>query len=654
MMAVTGAALCCIPSLCAAQSAEPQGPAAIDVIARLKEQGAVSVRAVADLPSPKMVRYIALSARKLAIGGEGAQALKGQTPRQVIEQACGSLQPGYAEVFAEQNLPRILPLDEAIGDEPEKVVFPACLYARKLDGEAINADNQTKPAAYATTSTLLIPKMSQKFFEQGLNTVGKATVSAPEEGGRIIGPVDSDCAGGEALGGSVPNIDQVRASYPFHPTAVRAAYARTLGADQPDKIFVMVLDNGFWGVPCVSTGCPNRDAKGRLAFNDPFPKTFFATDLYRGEIGPTLFNRFAPVNYSNGLRPDMATPSSAHGTHVTGLIFGGAAAGDSGWRTIFGATGASWLKLTVGNLAPGALTFPRDTIEPMELLLSRGDLPDQKVVNLSLALIKSHAAYMEQLVGRWGDTLFVAAAGNDGNPVELDGLYPAALGGMKNGNVLSVASVDGDGRLSGFSNYSNDLVDLAAPGCKIASWLTLDRTEAVSGTSQAAPLVTFTAAALHSLWPGATPKAVKNRLAYSGVLLAKTEDRARIRSQTRLDPFQALLLRDDVVRARNPDRLLLGTLSPLQGLHCTGKPAAKWDDVRAFKREDAARLYTSAVDAAMPCDAVLDDQIAGVANRVFMEVRAVFQDGVFTAPAKADEDFPVADLVDFVRAELAD
>lgn len=671
-------------------SAQVAAPVPADPVAQLKQRGVVVVRAVAELPKAKLVEYVARNAQQMDLVVPGDKSLKGRTPRQIIEQACGSLQPGYATVFAEFNKPITLPLDDPIEVEPDKIVFPACLYARSLDAatpyRAMSGDTQTSlaerligygrydprrlktmfgavnnfllpnepvRARFLTAPTFLTPTTSLAVFEGGIAAAGRATVDQPETGGSIIGPTDESCTGGEPVGGATPTFDQVRASYPFNPVATRAAYARSLGGDQPDKVYVAVLDNGFWGVPCAEGSCPDRDASGRLAFNEPFPRKFFATDLYQGDIGPTLSNRYAPVNYLNRLGLDAVTPVSAHGTHVAGLVFGGVPGFDTAWRSIFGTPGASWLKLTIGNLAPGALTFPRDTDERLALLLSRADLKsDQQVVNLSLALTKSRAAHLESTIGRWRDTLFIAAAGNEHSPVEQEGMFPAALGGTKNGNVVTVASVDGDGWLSGFSNYSSDLVDIAAPGCKIVSWLTLDRIEAVSGTSQSAPLVSFTAAALYSLWPGATPEAVKKRLAYSGLLLTRAEDRAAVRSQTRLDPFQALLIRDDIVIARNPDRLLVGDLHELKGLHCVGKPVPKWSDIRAFKRNDAARLYSNVIDAAAPCDAALDDMVAGSPNQVFMQVRAVFRAGTFQPPEKAEEQFPVADLVDFVRAEL--
>lgn len=687
---------CALMSCPPVASGQVAGVAPMDPVAQLRQQGVVVARAAGELPNAKMVDYVARNAKPLDLVAPGDQSLGGRTPRQVIEQACGSLQPGYAKAFAQANTARPRPLDERIEADADKVIFPACLYARPLDAtqpyRVVQGDTQTKlaerltgygrfdpgrlrtmfgaldndltinqplPIGFVTAPTFLAPTKARADFDRELNALGNAAVADPEEGGAIIGPTDKPCEGPpEAAPGPLPppSFADLRAAYPFNAEAVAAAYARTLAGDTPDKIYVAVLDNGFWGVPCPAGGpCPRREPTGRLAFADPFPRVLFATDLHGGDIGPILANGFKPVNYLNRLDGPV-TSVSGHGTHVAGLVKGGAGLSGPTERMIFGPAGASWLKLTVGNLAPGALTFPRDAEERATLLLSRADQrSSQQVVNLSIALPDSRASNLKALIGRWSGTLFVTAAGNDGEEILADGPAPAALGGRVKRNVVTVASVDATGKLSGFSNHSKQFVDLAAPGCKVSSWLTLEQPAAVSGTSQATPLVTFTAAALYSLWPGATPDAVKARLAYSGALLAEEADRKRVRSQARLDAFQALLLRDDVVVARNPERVLLGELRPLQGLRCAGEAAPPWAKVRAFKRKgDVARLYeASAEDASAPCAGELDEMIGPATNRVFMSVRATFDDGAFKPAETAEQDFPVGDLVEFVRAELS-
>ncbi|MBR8644719.1 S8 family serine peptidase [[Brevibacterium] frigoritolerans] len=63
-------------------------------------------------------------------------------------------------------------------------------------------------------------------------------------------------------------------------------------------------------------------------------------------------------------------------------------------------------------------------------------------------------------------TLFIAAAGNFAENSDTSPMYPAAYDLP---NILSVASINNTGNLSGFSNYGAKSVDVAAPGESILS-----------------------------------------------------------------------------------------------------------------------------------------------------------------------------------------
>ncbi|MFC7373086.1 S8 family serine peptidase [Fictibacillus iocasae] len=62
--------------------------------------------------------------------------------------------------------------------------------------------------------------------------------------------------------------------------------------------------------------------------------------------------------------------------------------------------------------------------------------------------------------------LFVAAAGNDGVDNDFYEHYPS---NYDCSNILSVAAIDNNGQLAGFSNYGYNSVDVAAPGVDILS-----------------------------------------------------------------------------------------------------------------------------------------------------------------------------------------
>jgi subtilisin family serine protease len=132
-------------------------------------------------------------------------------------------------------------------------------------------------------------------------------------------------------------------------------------------------------------------------------------------------------------------------------------------------------------------------------------------------------------------TLFVVAAGNEGGDIFGKKIYPADNGASP--NVIAVAALESHGLLrAGFSNgaglptpgalptdttpdspliSTNEMVSLAAPGCRVRSVAqNLDATERVdsaSGTSFAAPLVTF-AAMLIAREGGSPASMIKARL----------------------------------------------------------------------------------------------------------------------------------------------
>lgn len=107
------------------------------------------------------------------------------------------------------------------------------------------------------------------------------------------------------------------------------------------------------------------------------------------------------------------------------------------------------------------------------------------------------------------NTLFVFAAGNDGSDNDI---YPSAPASIKADNVISVAASFGNHALAVFSNYGATSVDLAAPGVIIESTIPMDRTLAISGTSQAAPQVAAVAALVREINPKLSPLEVKKIL----------------------------------------------------------------------------------------------------------------------------------------------
>ena len=106
---------------------------------------------------------------------------------------------------------------------------------------------------------------------------------------------------------------------------------------------------------------------------------------------------------------------------------------------------------------------------------------------------------LEQVM-RESKMLFISAAGN-GNSSGIGrnaDKYPDYPASFNLDNSISVANLMFDGNLAKSSNYSANLVDIAAPGTYIVSTISDNSYGFMTGTSMAAPMVTGVAALLYS------------------------------------------------------------------------------------------------------------------------------------------------------------
>jgi subtilisin family serine protease len=115
----------------------------------------------------------------------------------------------------------------------------------------------------------------------------------------------------------------------------------------------------------------------------------------------------------------------------------------------------------------------------------------------------------------------VHGAGNDGQDLDENVFYPnpVFLDGTSATNMLTIgASGDSStGKLvAEFSNYSNKIVDIFAPGVYINSTISSNSYEASDGTSMASPVAAGVAGLIKSYFPDLTPEQLIDLLKRSG------------------------------------------------------------------------------------------------------------------------------------------
>lgn len=239
------------------------------------------------------------------------------------------------------------------------------------------------------------------------------------------------------------------------------AWDTTTGSDQ---LLVAVLDSG--------TSFSHPDLAANLAQNS-------------GETGGGRESNGADDD-RNGFVDDFRgwdfeaqdndpTDEIGHGTHITGVL---AARGDDG----AGVTGVLQ-RARVLPVKVGGPDGPRASAAAagIRYAAARG----ARIVNLSFSgPIASRA--IREAIRSAPDTLFVAAAGNDGRNIDVAGEYPCAF---EEPNIICVGASDQRDGLAGFSNHGAGAVDVAAPGRAILGPAESAGYRFLDGTSASAAIV---------------------------------------------------------------------------------------------------------------------------------------------------------------------
>ena len=210
---------------------------------------------------------------------------------------------------------------------------------------------------------------------------------------------------------------------------------------------------------------------------------------------------------------------NGHGTHVAGSI----AAIPNNGKLIAGAAGNVRV-MAVRFLDETGAGWVSDAVRAIGYAVDRG----ANIINASWGST-SYSYLLYDAVKRAADknVLFVAAAGNNGKDADRDAFFPAAFDLP---NIVSVAAIDRQNRLTYFSNFGARTVDIAAPGDYVLS--TVPRSgcsdqywgifpvhlcdasgmRSLYGTSMASPHVAATAALLLSRYPALRSAELKKTL----------------------------------------------------------------------------------------------------------------------------------------------
>lgn len=578
------------------------------------------------------------------------------SPREIAQILCGKTTTAYLDQLKQANSLSDDDLAHPQGEKTYLIKFPKCLFIAEfgnpityqvIEGDTLSSirrlftgteGNTVSNAEFFRLSpstvasgrlpigaTVAIPfaTTSVPATQPGVSSVLSSVASVTQNRAPLVqvarandyvsvGETQPRSAGIVALSENPPDCG-TKANPPFDAQAVAGALAfaqaRAARSDRsipPQPVNVLVVDNGFAGA--------QEKSPTELTFRKPaFASQFFYQDrqMYDPPLGPTaeFGDGIAPLDVSGG-----ASPLNGHGTHVTGLVLGGP--GFLPFRSLLAGAGMdspALLKITEMNVGRGKVVLLDGSAATIGTQI--GMLFRDYIINLSLEYGRSSTANFKDLLGNGVPGkrhLYVVAAGNDGRDAQNS--VPASLGGSGSDIVLTVAALNPAGNLEALSNYGSNSVDIAAPGCRIASWIDMSGPLVeLSGTSQATPIITFETVVMRTV-SGAPAADLKAQAILSGDLLPLA-DRPRIRSHLKANIVRALYLHDDeleYVDEQQQSRRVLGVLRSIGTLACEGGGSSvDQTSLGAFK-SDGQTAYAFTRDRNPPCptDPAADIKVA--------------------------------------------
>lgn len=209
-----------------------------------------------------------------------------------------------------------------------------------------------------------------------------------------------------------------------------------------------------------------------------------------------------------------------HGTSVASVI--AALDNDSGAVGV-----AQNVKIMILRVVPNGDERDKDIALAFRYAVRNG----AKIINCSFGRHYSlHPEFLYDAMKEAEDAgvLIVNGAGNDENNNDEKPFYPTGTyqNGQKAGNWITVAASgqrDNERLAAYFTNYGQKTVDVFAPGIDIEACTLNNKSEAESGTSIAAPVVSGIAAVIKSYYPFLTGQQIRE-IIMASVYIPRTEN----------------------------------------------------------------------------------------------------------------------------------
>jgi cell wall-associated protease len=229
---------------------------------------------------------------------------------------------------------------------------------------------------------------------------------------------------------------------------------------------------------------------------------------------------FSTKYYGNNQVWGPDKKDALHGTHVAGII------AQVRGNNLGGDGVATHVEIMAVRAVPNGDEYDKDIALAIRYAVDNG----AKVINGSFGKAFSpHKEWVYEAIkyAAEKDVLFVHAAGNDGENMDVIESYP---NDFKDGqeiasNFIKIGALNytyGSKLSADFSNYGQTQVDVFSPGVKIYATVPNNKYKYEQGTSMAAPNAAGVAALIRSYYPNLTAAQVKQILKESGVSVSKT------------------------------------------------------------------------------------------------------------------------------------